>query len=338
MSCLPTDIAFLQKLFIRFEKEEIPYCVLRNSSEILNGDAHDIDMVVESKSFSTVREILANVSGDQWRIHYASEKDNGNLVTVHLYSIDNGKPILVHFDFFDAFGWNGYRLISNEQLLKGRKKRQWLYEASYPVQAVSMLFSRYLYHGYIKEKYRSFIRQVFKNQTNEVESIMRCFLPENYVMFIINDVLDGNWNSIEQEHPVVAKAIITFLGKTQKHCAQKMLLFNIRRIRKCTGIVVGMGNGNSLSEYHSYAIKVQNTLSRTFSTEDIMEMYKEDYGGYRLFAQYQLKNRISLSKGKLIFTDDVRPARDKVVIADISTIPPILTATTILEAMSRRYM
>lgn len=57
---MPTDIVFLQKLFIRFEKEEIPYCVLRNSSEIINGDAHDIDMVVESKSFSTVRETLTD--------------------------------------------------------------------------------------------------------------------------------------------------------------------------------------------------------------------------------------------------------------------------------------
>lgn len=58
MSCLATDIAFLRELFKRFEKEGISYCVLRNSNEIINGDAHDIDMVVESKRFSTVREIL----------------------------------------------------------------------------------------------------------------------------------------------------------------------------------------------------------------------------------------------------------------------------------------
>lgn len=159
---MTTDIAFLQELFIRFEKEEIPYCVLRNSSEIINGDAHDIDMVVESKSFATVREILANVSQDKWKIHCTSEKDNGNLVAIHLYNLDNGKPILIHFDFFHSFGWNGYKLISNEQLLKGRKKREWLYEASYPVQAVTMMFSRYLYHGYIKGEYRNFIKLVFK--------------------------------------------------------------------------------------------------------------------------------------------------------------------------------
>lgn len=167
---------------------------------------------------------------------------------------------------------------------------------------------------------------------------MRCFLQKEFVKCIINDVLDGQWNNIEQERPVVTKAIVSLLGKTQKHCAQKMLLFNIRRIRRCTGIVVGIGGGNSSSEHHSYNIKVQDILSRTFSAEDVIEMNKEISVGVRSFVQCKLKNRISLSKGKLIFTDDLSPARDKVVIADISTMPPILTAAIILETMSRRYL
>lgn len=85
-------------------------------------------------------------------------------------------------------------------------------------------------------------------------------------------------------------------------------------------------------------MKVQSILSRTFSAEDIIEIYKDINGGYGPSAQCKLKNRINLSKGNLIITNDLSPSKEKVVIADISTIPPISTATLILETMSRRYL
>lgn len=60
-------------------------------------------------------------------------------------------------------------------------------------------------------------------------------------------------------------------------------------------------------------------------------------GGYRTVAYYKVSNRVNLSKGKLIFTDDLNPAINKVIIEDISKIPPISAATLILDTMSRRY-
>ena len=60
-------------------------------------------------------------------------------------------------------------------------------------------------------------------------------------------------------------------------------------------------------------------------------------GGYRTAAYYKISNRVNLSKGKLIFTDDLNPAINKVIIEDISQIPPMSAATLILDTMSRRY-
>ena len=279
MSILQSDIAFVKELFAHFEQEKVPYCILRNSSEIINGDAHDIDMTIDFSCFPIVRKIITNIAGAEWRIHYASEKDNGNLVAIHLYTVDNGVPVLIHFDFFQSFGWNGYSLISNDKLLNDRKKKEWLYEADYPVQAVCMLFSRYLYHGYIKEKYRDFIHQVFENQRSEVENLMCGFLPKNIAKCISDDVLDGEWNNIEEEHPVVTRAIVDYIGKEQKHRTYRMLLFNLNRMRKCTGLAVGIGGGNSIQECHTYVVKVQDILSRTFSAEDIVEIFEKNSGG-----------------------------------------------------------
>lgn len=336
MSILQSDIGFVKKLFLCFEQEKVSYCVLRNSDEIISGDAHDIDMTIDFKCFPLVCKIINDIAGTEWKIHYISEKDNGNLVAVHLYKIDNGMPVLIHFDFFQSFGWNGYNLISNDGLLKNRKKKEWLYEADYAVQAVCMLFSRYLYHGYIKEKYRDFIQQIFENQRSGVENLMCVFLPKDIAKCISDDVLDGDWNNIEQEHSVVTKIIIEYVGKKQKYCRERMLLFHLKRMKKCTGVIVGIGGKDRIQECYSYVKKVQSILSRTFSAEDIVETFGKT-GGYRTAAYYKVSNRVNLSKGKLIFTDDLNPAINKVIIEDISKIPPISAATLILDTMSRRY-
>lgn len=337
MSILQSDIGFVKKLFLCFEQEKVSYCVLRNSGEIISGDAHDIDMAIDFECFPLVCKIINDIAGTEWKIHYISEKDNGNLVAIHLYKIDHDIPVLIHFDFFQSFGWNGYSLISNGGLLKDRKKKEWLYEADYAVQAVCMLFSRYLYHGYIKEKYRDFIQQAFENQRSEVENLMCDFLPKDIAKCISDDVLDGDWNNIEQEHPVVTRTIIEYVGKKQKFCRERMLLFNLKRMKKCTGLIVGIGGEDRIQECYSYVEKVQSILSRTFSAEDIVETLRKTGGGYRTAAYYKVSNRVNLSKGKLIFTDDLNPAINKVIIEDISQIPPMSAATLILDTMSRRY-
>ena len=334
---MQSDIGFVKKLFLCFEQEKVSYCVLRNSGEIISGDAHDIDMAIDFECFPLVCKIINDIAGTEWKIHYISEKDNGNLVAIHLYKIDHDIPVLIHFDFFQSFGWNGYSLISNGGLLKDRKKKEWLYEADYAVQAVCMLFSRYLYHGYIKEKYRDFIQQAFENQRSEVENLMCDFLPKDIAKCISDDVLDGDWNNIEQEHPVVTRTIIEYVGKKQKFCRERMLLFNLKRMKKCTGLIVGIGGEDRIQECYSYVEKVQSILSRTFSAEDIVETLRKTGGGYRTAAYYKVSNRVNLSKGKLIFTDDLNPAINKVIIEDISQIPPMSAATLILDTMSRRY-
>ena len=279
------DIFFVKEIFSRFEKENISFCVLRNSDELMRGDTHDIDMAIDFERYADMISIIKKISSLQgWKIHYFSEKDNGNLLAVHLYKINNKKPLVIHFDFFREFGWKGYKLISNKRLLENRKKNEWLYEADLAVQAVVMLFSRYLYHGYIKEKYKTFICLTFKNQMLEVENVMREFLPREFIKCIIEDVINENWKNIEQERTVVTKAIKNQLNKSQKYIDEKVLFFNIKRIRKCTGVVVTVRGGKNLAEYGYFAMQVQKILERTFSREDIIELYSKSGGQNTIFS------------------------------------------------------
>lgn len=280
MKILPEDIFFVKELFSCFEKENIAFCILRNSDELMHGDTHDIDMTINFERCEDMILLIKKISSmNGWKIHYFSEKDNGNLLAIHLYKIVDGKPVLIHFDFFREFGWKGYKLISNKLLLSNRKKNGWLYEADLAVQAVTMLFSRYLYHGYIKEKYRTFIHLIFKNQVPEVEKIMMEFLPTEFTKCIIEDVISANWENIEQERTVVIKAIKNRLSNSQKYVNQKILLFNIKRIRKCTGAAVVVRGGKNYLEYNDYAMQIQKILERTFSREDVVELYSNLGGG-----------------------------------------------------------
>lgn len=43
------DIEFVESFYKRLEEEKIDYCILRNVEEVINGDAHDIDMVVDGR-------------------------------------------------------------------------------------------------------------------------------------------------------------------------------------------------------------------------------------------------------------------------------------------------
>ena len=334
------EIVFLKKFFLLLEQSKIKYCVLRNTDELLRGDAHDIDMVIESRYFSKIPEILKTITESDWKIHFDTKKDNGNLRTIHLYKIVDRVPVLLHFDFFETYGWKGLKLIYNNQLLTGTQRKEWIYEASPSIQAVTMLFSRFLYQGYINEKYRCNIQSIFKDDSTEVSNIMSSFLPKNIVNGIIEDVWNGDWNNIEQEYPVITRGIIEIINKQHKHIKRNRLVFSIERLKKYTGIVVCINNSANQSNFRSYISQVGQLLSRTFSSNDIVVMDKDMSvrgGGYRDFISIKLKMRIGISKGQLIFTSNKAFGKSALIIDDIKSTSPTVTATRILETMSKRY-
>jgi hypothetical protein len=248
--------------------------------EILNGDAHDIDMSVDFSRIDDVYAAFRAVSKNEWKIHLLAKKDNGNLIAINLYKLENGMPLLLHFDLFKAFGWNGYTLIPYKKLLAGRKQINGVYEAADAVKAVTMLFSRYLYHGYIKNKYRIFIADEFRKERDNVVSVMKQFLPTEFVDSIYEDVIEEDWKNIEQEWNSVKNAVKRCADKHEPHMNLKMWYFNLMRMINHTGLIVCLPKGKPLQQYRLYIKSVQNLLSRTFAESDIDEKFL--FGGVQI--------------------------------------------------------
>ena len=328
------DVEFVISFFNRLNAEHIKYCILRNENEILNGHCHDIDMVISENSIPYIYKVFFEVGNGKWKIHYKALKDNGNLLTVHLYSLEEDTPMLLHFDFFFSFGWDGYRLIENQDLLANRNQYQGLYVASDCIKAVTMLFSRYLYHGYIKENYREYIQQVFKTNTVDVQKLMQSFLSTQLSEAIVKDVELGEWNNIEKEWYTVKQNVKMQVSQRQKRVPLQMKLFNLKRVLKYTGIVVQCPPNSTKEECSLFSKGIQEMLSRTFSVEDII--YKFVDRGDSLKIRDYIKIKIALSKGRIIFSNR-QISSDAVKVSCINKMISEQVSCEILEHMSRRY-
>lgn len=324
------DVQFVKDFFKKLNDNDIKYCVLRNTREILNGDVHDIDMTFDFRQKDYVMDLLLLMAKNQgWKIHLKAKKDNGNLYTIHLFLITEEEPIIVHFDFFKAFGWNGYSLINYIDLMDERRVVDGLWEASDAVQAVTMLFSRFLYQGYIKEKYKDKIFHYFRENEEKVKELMSGFLTSNSVIRIYDNVVACKWDIIEKMQSEIHKEIIQVFKSKYVLPKVKNKAFALKRLLKHTGLVVQVPN-QKIDETITICEKA---LSRTFSTEEILNKANVPQG----IKEYFLTD-IELSKGRLIITNhSYHINRKDLVVVDEKNISEGKLPVIVLNKMSERY-
>lgn len=225
-------------------------------------------------------------------------------------------------------------MIPYSKLLLERKKEYGVYVASNAVQAVVMLFSRFLYQGYIKDQYKKKIQTTFQIEATQVKQLMTGFLTREFVNNICEDVLNADWDNIEQEQYVIRRNIVAKLSGNQKFVSFKMKLFMVRRMSRKTGAVISVDENVSISCVRELVEEVQKLLSRTFAEEDTRVLIGGG-GGYSDTLKNKLKYRILLAKGNLI---TIRSSNNKGNVAiDCENIKPEDVACSILDMMSERY-
>lgn len=265
-------------------KKGINYCVLRNAEEIISGDLHDVDIAVDLKHNERILKIIRR---NGWKIAYSVWRDFGNVWTVETST--NEGEYLAHFDF-QSYGWDGINLLSVETLLEDRQKVDGIYVASEPVQAVTMLYSGYLYHGYIKEKYREFIHSIYQSKQHEVKKLMSYFLTTELVNAIYEDVVSEDWDNIEQECPVVRRTIRQIKKRSQKGRISKSLFYLTRMINP-RGIILDV---SLLDEtvYKKCIALLPVLLNHLYTKDELVEVLSRG-----VFAP--------LCKGKCVITRNV---------------------------------
>lgn len=247
------DITFIKSFLKGLIDNKIEYCILRKADMILKGLAHDIDMVIDFSQINDVYKILSELSKTlEWELFLKTVKDNGNIVTVHFFTIHEKQVYIVHFDLFKNFSWNSIPMLSNSELLKSIIVKDGIYSCSKSVEAITKLFSRYLYHGYVKDEYKEDIVTLFLNNKFEVICKMSLFLDKEIAESIYNLVITQDWNKLIALRPKVQSNIKSRYYTSLQHKVMHKLgisVFKFRRYYKQKGVMIAFigtdGSGKS---------------------------------------------------------------------------------------------
>lgn len=248
------NIRFIKSFFEELNLNNIRYCILRKLNEILKGEAHDIDMVVDYKKINKVKDILEKLSKKYGCKKFLELiKDNGNLTAIHFFLIDDAKNIyIVHFDLFKTFSWNGIVLIDNEKLLEKRICDNGIYLCNRSIEAITKLFSRYLYQGYIKNEYKNDISLLFLKNETEIKVLINLFLDNELVEIVYNFVIGKMWEELIGLRMKVQNSIQKkYCNTILKKCSIKLnnYCFKLKRYVNYKGIMVSFigtdGTGKS---------------------------------------------------------------------------------------------
>ena len=264
------DIIFIKSFLEQLKSEGIGYCILRKHKEISQGKLHDIDMTVDKHKFPSVLRILKELSVNQgWELFLSTTKDNGNLYACHYYTTDGLEVSIVHLDLFINFSWNGIPLLKNEVLLSNRKEKEGILVCSDGVEAVTKLFSRFLYQGHVKDEYKEEITQLFRNSYTETMMLMTLFMNKELAHRVGSFVLTENWEALDGLRPLVKDSICRKRRRSRLYLDKlRGIAFRVKRYVRHKGIMV-VFLGTDGSGKSSIINCLPEVLDRSFNVTQI---------------------------------------------------------------------
>ena len=64
------DLLFIKDFFTELQRKNIPYCILRNVNEVMQGNAHDVDMTVAANRLDDAEKALKKTAHKlNWKLH-----------------------------------------------------------------------------------------------------------------------------------------------------------------------------------------------------------------------------------------------------------------------------
>lgn len=206
------NLLFLHAFFSDLQEKGIKYCILRNADEVKAGTAHDVDMTVDVARLEETETILANTAAKQeWKLHLktgrAADKHNIKCYNFFLLDEEARKISIVHIDIFPTIAWNGFELLPNHALLAGRRLNGLFPAAGEETEAVCNLFTRLLFNGYIKEKYKPEIQKAALSYKEKFLKLLQFFLPLELSEHVCQLAATAQWSKIEQERNILISGI-----------------------------------------------------------------------------------------------------------------------------------
>lgn len=267
------DVVFLKAFFRELQLNHITYCILRNTEEVQEGDAHDIDMTIDiSRSHETESALSRTAAQYGWQLHLKTgnlHNNRDNKCCYHYFLIEEEEQRIhvVHIDIFPSLNWQGIELLPNQVMISGVRANGLFPMAAESVEATINLFTNLLFNGYVKDKYKNKIQKVFLSQPDKTKCLMRYFLSENACQHVYQLTCSAQWDTINKERT----SLVDNINKTARHTKWNLLRYRLDKALYRKGLIVAFlgtdGSGKST------AIRgVEKLLGNSFSG-DMLQYY-----------------------------------------------------------------
>lgn len=259
------ETIYLKCFFESLKQKNIKYGVLRNYEEIMKGNFNDIDICIEKKYLKYIEGVVEECNKSLgWSTHLTIEKDG--LKAIHIYTFINNELKIIHFDFFENINWRGIELLRNESILKDTTIYEGIFIVNKNIENVICLISRLIYHGYVKEEYKTSIHKTCNNNT-KFNEVLNSVVGDKIGNKISYYIVKNDWKSIENLQFEIRK-YTKFKSKKNIYKICKYYIKSLKKVFTPRGLsVVFLGCDGSGKSTIINAVK--DDFRRSFSKNDI---------------------------------------------------------------------
>jgi thymidylate kinase len=238
---------FLHSLFGTWRGARVRFVVLRNYESLPTAIGNDLDILVDDLA-AAERILLGCAQSAGYRLcHHVA-------FGAHSYYFTDpalGRPIRI--DLMTRLDWYGFVILAANEVFDSSRERP-PFRIPHPAhEAALKLLLRLLYHGYVPEKYRPFIREAFA--ADEASAVRALTLPfgAHLARWLVHETLAQAWDGIERRRRwLLATLVVRSCLRRPRSTLALWLADTARRLRRAlhpTGVTVALlgpdGSGKS---------------------------------------------------------------------------------------------
>lgn len=187
--------AFLTDLFLRIDRNDVRYCVLRNYGGLPEVVENDIDIFVHPSHVSTFRRILV---GCAYAHGFCLVKHPARYGWEQFWFVSESSDVSVEIDVLSNLYWKGATWISTENVLRGRRPFRQFFVPSEPAEAVILLLKDLIYGFKVRSKYREAIRRTLTKAPDAVHRCLADSVGREFAAQLLSRVDAEDWDAIER--------------------------------------------------------------------------------------------------------------------------------------------